>query len=155
MRPVIVTALLAALAIGATPRHATAQDTLSDAAWKADMAKRAAQRRHAEETRDSVSLLVDTLVVSPAKLEMRVGDTVSSYTLLHRLKVTGKRRTGELVTGFATVFAIDPRTMAVQSRDGQVVALAPGEATVFVWSRKPVNPFDDTPPVTKVKIIVQ
>jgi hypothetical protein len=45
--------------------QASGQDTLSDAAWKADIARRAGARHRVEFERDSVGLLVDTIEVSP------------------------------------------------------------------------------------------
>jgi len=66
---------LGVVLLGAISAPASGQDTLSDSAWNADRARRAAARAQSQTRLDSAARLVDTIVAVPAFVELRVGVT--------------------------------------------------------------------------------
>ena len=150
MRHLVTATILVLLA-----QRAAAQDTLSDSAWKADVARRAAARHRAEAQRDSATLLVDSIYVTPSELTLHVGDTLTFPQLVAQLKAVGKKRDGSVVTGFRTSYMLSPRSKAVVVRNGQVVAESVGEGELWAKAGAPSSPFDDSHPTTKIRLIVR
>jgi hypothetical protein len=140
-------------------RHAAAQDTLSDAAWKADVARRAVLRHAAEAKaqaqRDSTALLVDTIEVSPVEVAVHVGDTISIPELLRRLKAVGKGRDGQVVAGFHPTYLFPMSNSAMAIRQGQIVVTGFGEALVRARAKPSTGPYDDSRPTTSIRIVAR
>lgn len=141
--------------LGVLSEPAVAQDTLSDAAWKADIARRAAVRHRAEVQRDSAATRVDTIQVFPAAIILHVGDTLTFPQLVMRLKVVGKSRDGVVITDFRSSYMIPPGGRAIVVNDGQVIAAAVGEGELWTKAHRPTGPFDDARPTTRIRHIVQ
>lgn len=140
-------------------RRAGAQDTLSDAAWKADVARRAVLR-HAGEAkaklqRDSTALLVDTIEVTPAEFAVHVGDTISIPELLGRMKSVGKGRDGRVVAGFHPTYLMPMSNSAMAISQGQIVVKAFGEAVVRARATTPAGYFDESRPTTRIRIVAR
>ncbi len=132
-----------------------AQDTLSDAAWKADRERRAALRGAADAKFDSAAAQVDSVIVRPESVSMRVGDSALTYDFLKRLVAVGHRRGGgpEVVT-FAKTLSIMPNPYLVRHGD-YTVAVAPGVAEVwFIPGKHLGNPFDAAAPHTRVPVTI-
>ncbi len=100
---------------------------------------------------DSAAALVDSLLVTPATLRLRVGDSLS----IEQVHVDARDRTGAHVLKVAPQFSVEPRTVA-RLRGSYLVALAAGQATLLI---KPVRlgrspPPAPTRPLTRVPVQV-
>ncbi|MEP6990615.1 MAG: hypothetical protein ABJA80_06760 [bacterium] len=134
---------------------AAAQDTLSDAAWKADRERRAAVRAATAAKFDSAAAAVDSVIVRPESLSMRAGDSALTYDFLKRIVAVGHRRGGgpEVVT-FAKTLSIKPNPYLVRHGD-YTVAVAPGVAEVwFLPGRHLGNPFEASAPHTVMPVSI-
>jgi hypothetical protein len=135
--------------------QASGQDTLSDAAWKADIARRAAARHRVEVQRDSVAMLVDTIEVTPQQVILHRGDTLAIDRLLQGFTTVAKRRDGSVITTFRPSYLVSPHGTAVTVREGEIIAAAIGEGEVWVRATIAKGPFDESRPTTKIPLIVR
>ncbi len=96
--------------------------------------------------------LVDTIEVSPASIEMRVGEEVS----FDRLQVTGRDKQGNVVDQFPPFFALGENS-SVRFSGPAMQAIKPGKAVLYVEA-VPRNPNTDPlprRPFTQVPISVR
>jgi hypothetical protein len=136
MRCRIISSLVIAMLVFAASR-AAAQDTLSDSAWNADRARRAAARAKAQARMDSLARLVDTIVASPASLTVTVGDSVDARKFYDRVRWTGLRANlRDSVHTFSKVLVLQPNPYLVY-RNGYFVAVAAGDAEIWAWPGRP------------------
>jgi len=136
MRRHIITRLATTMLVFAASR-AAAQDTLSDSAWNADRARRAAARAHAQARLDSLARLVDTIIASPASLTLAVGDSADVRLFYDRVQWTGLRANlRDTVRTFSKVLVLQPNPYLV-FRNGYVVAVAAGQAEIWAWPGRP------------------
>jgi hypothetical protein len=133
---------------------AKAQDTLSDSAWNADRARRAALRQNVFAKVDSAAKLVDTIVVRPAAINLRVGDSIPARLLYDRIVTIGLTARGDTVRTFAKTVSIS-RSAAIEMRDGVLYARAAGTAEVRVGTGRRFSIDDVTRPISRIPIIVQ
>lgn len=140
----------------ATPlATAAAQDTLSDSAWNAQRAQRAAKRKQGMMQIDSVALTVDTIIVTPTAITLHVGDTIPASKFYDRFHTIGLTLSRDTVRNFTQTMSISRDTNVVQMRDGILYVRAPGRAELRVGARRRFNVDDVTRPLTRVPIIVQ
>lgn len=144
-----------ALLLAGVPRLAAGQDTLSDSAWKADVARRAAVRHAAQAKGDSAAMLVDTIEVTPLEISVHVGDTLLGPALTGRLKAVAKGKDGRIVPNFHPVYLFPRSTPAFAIGQGQIVVLGPGEVVVRVVARVPTGPPEAVRPVTSVRLVAR
>lgn len=136
MRRRIIASLAATMLVFAASR-AAAQDTLSDSAWNADRARRAAARANAQARLDSLARLVDTIIASPASLTLAVGDSVDARLFYDQVRWTGLRANlRDTVRTFSKVLVLQPNPYLV-FRNGHFVAVAAGRAEVWAWPGRP------------------
>jgi len=102
---------------------------------------------------DSAGALVDTIVASPATLHLRVGDSLPFFEALH---LEGRDVAGHPVPEYAPVLFI-PRSRAATLRHASIVALAPGNAMLFIRPVRfpPLPPASMRRPLTRVEVIVE
>lgn len=141
--------LLAALVAAAPPIRA--QDTLSDSAWNADRARRAALRATAQARIDSVASQIDSVIATPDHLALAVGDSSATATFYGQFHWAGRRAgRGDSVRDFVRTIILEPNPYLVV-RGGFVVAVAPGRAQIWV---KPGRPGRELLPITGPHTIV-
>jgi hypothetical protein len=146
---VVLGALLSTLPLAT----AAAQDTLSDSAWNADRARRAAMRQKAQTALDSAARLVDTIVVRPDVINLRVGDTVPTQLFYGRVTSIGLTARGDTVRAFSRTLSIS-RGAAIEMRNGVLIAREPGTAEVRVGAGRRFNPDDVSRPMSRIPIVV-
>lgn len=144
-----------ALAIAIPATAARAQDTLSDSAWRADRARRAAERKLAQLRLDSAALKVDTLVVTPASITLHVGDTMRANKFYDQFHVIGLTLGRDTVKEFTQTMSISRDTSVVQMRDGILRVVGRGSAELRVAARRRFNVDDVSHPITRVPISVR
>jgi hypothetical protein len=132
---------------------AKAQDTLSDSAWNADRARRAALRQKAQSQVDSATKLVDTIVVHPDAINLRVGDSIPARLFYGRIVAIGLTLRGDTVRTFAKTVSIS-RSPAVEMRNGVLYARAAGTAEVRVGAGRRFSVDDVTRPLSRIPIVV-
>ena len=115
-----------------TSRIVVAQDTLSDSAWKADIARRAALRHRAEAARDSLAQQIDSIAVDTYAITLRIGDTLTMPDLFRRLRVRGRVKSGAWLEKFPTLYAVPGGRHRIVMRDNQVIAESAGERELLV-----------------------
>jgi hypothetical protein len=152
------TALATLALIGAAlPTAGLAQDTKADSAAAARRASLQAAMAAAKARADSAATRVARLVVRPAYLELRVGDTVYTQDLYtQQLQVLGVTAAGDTIREFAKSFALQPNPYL--ERHGQdLIARRPGVATlwIYVGSRPRPPLFADTTGVARVELRVK
>jgi len=133
---------------------AQSQDTLSDSAWRADRARRAAERKQAQLRLDSAALKVDTLVVTPASITLHVGETMRANKFYDQFRVIGLTLGRDTVKEFTQTMSISRDTAVVQMRDGVLRIVGTGKAELRVGARRRYNVDDLSHPVTRVPIVV-
>jgi hypothetical protein len=151
------TALATLALIGATlPTTGLAQSTTADSAAAARRARLQAAMAAAKARADSAATLVATLVVRPAYLELRVGDSVYTRDLYTQLQVLGVTAAGDTIREFAKSFALQPNPYL--ERHGQhLIARRSGAATLWIYlgSRQRLPLFVDTTGVASVQLRVK
>jgi hypothetical protein len=145
--------LFGSLVAMAPVASAQRKDTLSDSAWNADRARRAALRKSAQENLESAARTVDTIVVRPGVINLRVGDTVPSHLFYGQITAIGLTARGDTVPAFAKSLSIS-RDPAVEMRDGVLYARAPGTAEVRVGAGRRYNVDDVRRPISRIPIVV-
>jgi hypothetical protein len=145
--------VIGSLLVMAVP-SAKGQDTLSDSAWNADRARRAALRQKTLAHVDSAAKLVDTIVVHPVTIDLRVGDSIPANLFFGRIVAIGLTLRGDTVRTFAKTVSIS-RSPAVEMRNGVLYARAVGTAEVRVGAGRRFSGDDVTRPLSRIPIIVQ
>jgi len=147
---------LGVVLLGAISAPAFGQDTLSDSAWNADRARRAAARAQSQTRLDSAARLVDTIVAVPAFVELRVGDRMTAVELFARFKWIGLRSNGDTVRVFSKTLAIKPGPF-LEQLENLVTARGAGVAEIFVRSGYDPrgDPFGTTRPLTRVQVRIR
>ena len=79
---------------------------------------------------DSAAAQIRRLLVTPAGLELSVGDSVFSLDLYRRLDLRGITAQGDTLRSFAKTFILEPNTLLVR-RGSDLVARGAGEA--YLW----------------------
>jgi hypothetical protein len=145
--------LIGSVLLTAPVVSASGQDTLSDSAWNADRARRAALRAKAQAQFESAAKLVDSIVVRPDVINLRVGDTIPANIFYGRIVAIGLTARGDTVRTFAKTLAIS-RSAAVEMKDGVLVARAAGTAEVRVGAGRRFSVDDVARPISRIPIIV-
>jgi hypothetical protein len=134
------------------PRIVVAQDTLSDSAWKADIARRAALRHHAEATRDSLAQQIDSIAVDTHEIALHIGDTLAMPDLVRRLRVRGRLKSGAWLGEFPTLYKFSAGGTGIVTRDNQVIAESAGESELLVQPMLSRRASQQTIPTVRVRL---
>ena len=145
--------LFASLLCTSPVLSARAQDTLSDSAWNADRARRAALRQKAQAQLEGAAKLVDTIIVRPGVIDLRVGDSIPSDLFYRRITAVGLTARGDTVPVFTKSLSIS-RGPVVQMVDGVLFARSVGTAEVRVGAGRRFNVDDVTRPISRIPIVV-
>ena len=135
-------------------RESCAQDTLSDAAWNAQRAQRAALRQNRQAQLDSAAKLIDSIVAIPTVLRLRLGDSVSSAELFRQVTTIGITRRGDTVSAFTKTYAL-PINPVVELSSGMVYARSMGSAYLMLRAGRHLSPEDTVGPLTRIQIEVR
>jgi hypothetical protein len=105
---------------------------------------------------DSAAALVTKLVVRPAYLDLRVGDSVYTRDLYTQLQVLGVTAAGDTISEFAKWFALEPSPY-LEQHGHDLVARRAGIATLWIYiGTDPTRRlFVDTTGVARVQLRVK
>lgn len=150
------TGLLALLLVVCSVGSASAQTSPADSVRAARRARMAAAMAAARARADEGARLVDTIVVTPPRLELTVGDSIVSPELMARLQIVGLTAAGDTVPEFAKTIALEPNP-SVQVSDVYYVARRAGTAWLWIYIGADVSHplFVDSGDVTRVQILVR
>ena len=109
-------------------------------------------RYAAQQRADSAGALVDSMVVEPTRIDLRVGDSIQFFGAL---RIEGRDASGARVQYAVPTLKIENQAVATIRGIGFIVALAPGETTLLVAPTRPsMNGFSLERPLTRVPVTV-
>jgi hypothetical protein len=101
---------------------------------------------------ENAGALVDTILATPAALQLRVGDSIAFHQTLH---LEARDAAGATVEGFVPLYTVRP-VGAAKLRHGYLVALAEGTTALVITPVRagavPPNPL--TRPAAKVVVTI-
>jgi predicted secreted Zn-dependent protease len=106
-------------------------------------------------TSDSASELVTRLIVTPASLELNVGDKVTGIDLFQRLDVQGTTARGDTLRHFARRYEIEPSELLVRTG---IAFVARGAGDVSLWvsiESQPPGAMRESPRTVRVPIHIR
>ena len=103
---------------------------------------------------DSAAARVDTIVATPASLQLLVGDSVAFFPAF---RIEARDSAGAPVSGFAPYFKAEPRHLALLRRNGYLIALAPGTAELAIRAVRsnPAAANSSSVPTTRIPIVIK
>jgi hypothetical protein len=109
-------------------------------------------RQAANQRADSAGALVDTIVAAPARLTLRVGDSLPFYGAM---RLVARDRSGAEVHGFVPLFHVQPFVVATLRR-GYLVAVDTGTAALLIRPMRfsSAGPTAPSPSLTRVPVHV-
>jgi predicted secreted Zn-dependent protease len=104
---------------------------------------------------DSEAARVTRLLVTPRRIELKVGDVISSATLYGKLTVTGLTAQGDTLTAFGKSFMLEPNPRLVRTLAG-LEARRAGDANLWVLTgTRPDLPLRESDHVVLVVIHIR
>jgi hypothetical protein len=150
-RRVSIALLVLVAAVAAACQHGRSDASGPDPRLATLRTQRDSGRYDAELRADSAARRVDSIIVQPHELRLRVGDSVIVGRMVG---VWAVDRAGADVAHFAPLFRVRP-SAAAQFRKGYLVALAPGATVLEIrGSRFPSPQNPPARPLTLVPITV-